>query len=96
VDFGALLEPNFSPFFGPFRVPNFPVLLGLCAPEMILGPLLSWFSVVHLGSVLVDLGPVRTDFSSGQISGTFLATWCPDAICVKRSAGLAKTVFGPV
>jgi hypothetical protein len=45
---------------------------------------------------LVNLGPVRVDFSSSQFSGTFLATWCPDAICVKRSAGLAKTVFGPV
>jgi hypothetical protein len=28
VDFGALLEPNFEPFFGPFRALNFPVLLG--------------------------------------------------------------------
>jgi hypothetical protein len=28
VDFGALLEPNFESFFGPFRALNFPVLLG--------------------------------------------------------------------
>jgi hypothetical protein len=33
VDFGALLEPNFEPFFGPFRVPNFPVLLGFLRSE---------------------------------------------------------------
>jgi hypothetical protein len=26
----------------------------------------------------------------------FLAAWCSDAICVKRSSDLAKTVFGPV
>jgi hypothetical protein len=27
------LEPNFEPFFGPFRVPNFPVLLGFLRSE---------------------------------------------------------------
>ncbi len=31
--FSARLEVNFEPFFGPFRVPNFPVLLGFLCSE---------------------------------------------------------------
>jgi hypothetical protein len=33
VDLGALVELNFGAFFGPFRVPNCPVLLGFCVPR---------------------------------------------------------------
>jgi hypothetical protein len=31
--FSARLEPDFGAFFGPFRVPNFPVLLGFLCSE---------------------------------------------------------------
>jgi hypothetical protein len=48
VDFGALLEPNFEPFFGPFRALNFPVLLGFCVPRVVFEPVLDRLLRVHL------------------------------------------------
>jgi hypothetical protein len=34
------VEPDFGAFFGPFRVPNFPVLLGFCVPRVVFEPVL--------------------------------------------------------
>jgi hypothetical protein len=73
-----------SPFLVFFGSRNAQFYWVFCASRAVFGPFLSGISTVHLGSVLVNLGPVRVDFSSSQFSGTFLATWCPDAICVKR------------
>jgi hypothetical protein len=52
VDFGALLEPNFEPFFGPFRALNFPVLLGFCVPRVVFEPVLDVFWPVLFGTLL--------------------------------------------
>ena len=40
MDFGALLEPNFEPFFGPFRALNFPVYWVFCVPRVVFEPVL--------------------------------------------------------
>ncbi len=51
MDFGALLESNFSPFFGPFRALNFPVLLGfLCSEGRFWAVFRPYFSVHFLGT----------------------------------------------
>jgi hypothetical protein len=44
------VEPDFGAFFGPFRVPNFPVLLGfLCSEGRFFGGFWSGFLSSFLG-----------------------------------------------
>jgi hypothetical protein len=49
--FSVRLEVNFEPFFGLFRVPNFPVLLGFLRPEGDFEPVRADFSSVDFRAV---------------------------------------------
>jgi hypothetical protein len=77
--FKWILEPLWSSILGPFFAldasPNFPVLLGLCAPGGDLGPVFGWFSTVHLA---VDFTRVWPPGGIGESPASGIGNWSRD------------------